>query len=92
MRLNKWHQHWDALKPLYDAEPKVPATVLDPFLGSGTLAEVADFLGRHSVGIELSKSYCDEHIIPRLTEPLFEWAAQEPEQEPEPEIEQLGLL
>jgi hypothetical protein len=34
-----------------------PATVLDPFLGSGTTAMVADQLGRHCIGIELSQSY-----------------------------------
>jgi hypothetical protein len=35
----------------------IPATVLDPFLGSGTTAMVADQLGRHCIGIELSQSY-----------------------------------
>jgi len=53
-----------------DAGPPVPATVLDPFLGSGTTAEVAIRLGRRAVGIELSREYCDEHIIPRLEQPL----------------------
>jgi len=53
-----------------DAGPPVPATVLDPFLGSGTTAEVAIRLGRRAVGIELSQDYCDEHIIPRLEQPL----------------------
>lgn len=32
--------------------------VLDPFLGSGTTAEVARDLGRHCVGIELNAKYC----------------------------------
>lgn len=31
--------------------------VLDPFLGSGTTALVADRLGRHGVGVELSPTY-----------------------------------
>jgi DNA modification methylase len=35
----------------------VPATVLDPFLGSGTTALVADQLGRDCIGIELSSQY-----------------------------------
>jgi DNA modification methylase len=35
----------------------VPATVLDPFLGAGTTALVADRLGRNCIGIELSDSY-----------------------------------
>ena len=32
-------------------------TVLDPFLGAGTTALVADRLGRHSIGVELSPAY-----------------------------------
>jgi DNA modification methylase len=35
----------------------IPATCLDPFLGSGTTAMVADQLGRHCIGIELAPSY-----------------------------------
>ena len=34
-------------------------TVLDPFLGSGTVGEVATRLGRHCVGIELKPEYAD---------------------------------
>jgi DNA modification methylase len=34
-----------------------PAAVLDPFLGSGTTALVADQLGRDCIGIELSPKY-----------------------------------
>lgn len=37
----------------------VPATVLDPFAGSGTTLFVARSLGRHSIGIELNQKYCD---------------------------------
>jgi DNA modification methylase len=36
----------------------IPATVLDPFMGSGTVALVARRLGRRSVGIELNDDYC----------------------------------
>jgi len=68
----------------------IPCTVLDPFLGSGTTADVARQLGRRWIGIELSKAYCDDHIIPRLSEPLLEWA--EKQEEPDPEPVQLGLL
>ena len=32
-------------------------TVLDPFLGAGTTALVADRLGRHAIGVELSPAY-----------------------------------
>lgn len=34
------------------------ATVLDPFLGSGTTAVVAKKLGRHFSGIEVNREYC----------------------------------
>jgi hypothetical protein len=39
--------------------PVVPCTVLDPFLGSGTTALVADQLGRNAVGIELNSEYAE---------------------------------
>lgn len=37
----------------------IPCTVLDPFLGSGTTALVADRLGRDSVGIELNREFAE---------------------------------
>ena len=40
-----------------DAGEPIPATVLDPFLGSGTTLLVADRLGRKGVGIELNPEY-----------------------------------
>jgi DNA modification methylase len=42
--------------------PVVPATVLDPFSGSGTSQITARQLGRRSVYIDLSESYCLEAI------------------------------
>ena len=39
-----------------DAE-RVPATVLDPFAGSGTTCAVAQSVGRHSVGLDLNMEY-----------------------------------
>lgn len=40
-----------------DAGPPVPATVLDPFAGSGRTLEVAEALGRNSIGVELNPEY-----------------------------------
>lgn len=37
----------------------VPGIVLDPFIGSGTTAMVADYHGRDCVGIDLSEDYLD---------------------------------
>jgi 23S rRNA G2069 N7-methylase RlmK/C1962 C5-methylase RlmI len=42
--------------PHVDAQPQ-PATVLDPFAGSGTTGLVARRLGRRFVGIDLSADY-----------------------------------
>lgn len=39
--------------------PTVPCLVLDPFLGSGTTAAIAQSLGRSWVGIELSPAYAE---------------------------------
>lgn len=50
------------------AGSKLGDVVLDPFMGSGTTAEVARSLGRGSVGIELSKTYCD--LIVQRTQQL----------------------
>ena len=43
----------------------IPCTVLDPFLGSGCTAQVAQDLGRRWIGCELSKDYRD--LITRRT-------------------------
>lgn len=40
-------------------EQPQPAIILDPFLGSGTTAQMARSLGRSSVGIELNPAYAD---------------------------------
>ena len=37
----------------------MPCTVLDPFSGAGTALLVADRLGRHAIGIDLSHAYVD---------------------------------
>jgi DNA modification methylase len=64
------------------APPPVPCTVLDPFLGSGTTALVADRLQRHCIGIDLSLTYAD--MAQRRLEadcPLF--TAYAPAEDPE---------
>lgn len=56
--------------------PIVPATVLDPFMGSGTTLLVATELGRDSVGIELKQEYIDmakRRIMGKY--PLFAYAS-----------------
>lgn len=55
------------------AAPPVPATILDPFLGSGTTLEVALSLGRSGIGIELSEDYCKlaKKRLSRAQVPLF---------------------
>ena len=47
---------WHATCRCAAGEP-IAATVLDPFLGAGTTALVADRLGRDCIGIELNPSY-----------------------------------
>lgn len=44
----------------------VPATVLDPFVGSGTTLQVARELGRNGVGLDYSFSYLRDQARPRL--------------------------
>jgi DNA modification methylase len=42
----------------YDKLDTTPCIVLDPFMGSGTVALVAKRMGRHYIGIEISAPYC----------------------------------
>jgi hypothetical protein len=50
--------------------PTRHAVVLDPFVGTGTVPLVADVLGRHGVGVDLSADYCR----------LAAWRIQDPAQ------------
>jgi DNA modification methylase len=53
----------------HDAEP-VPATVLDPFGGSGTTAMVAQHLSRRAVLIDLNPDYIDQQLKRNQAMPL----------------------
>ncbi len=47
-----------------------PCVVLDPFMGSGTTAEVSLRNGRWCWGIDLSETYLVGHVIPRVAKML----------------------
>lgn len=53
----------------HDAEP-IPATVLDPFSGSGTVGRVASRLSRRAVLIELNPEYGEQIAARNLQAPL----------------------
>jgi DNA modification methylase len=53
----------DWLRP--DEAPIVPATVLDPFCGSGTVGQVARLHGRRFVGLDINGVYLRELALPR---------------------------
>lgn len=48
--------------------PPVPATILDPFAGSGTVGQVAESLGRYWLLIELNPEY-EKLIMKRVAQP-----------------------
>lgn len=71
----------------------VPPLVLDPFLGAGTVAEVAEVLGWRWTGCELSASYAD--IVPQRVEEVRAALRSTPrkrEKPPSSTLRQLGLL
>lgn len=47
----------ELIEPCILAGSRIGGTVLDPFIGSGTTAEVAQRLGRDCIGIELNPDY-----------------------------------
>ena len=68
----------DFLPQFIRASTDEGATILDPFLGSGTTSVAAVLTGRNSVGIEQDEEYCE------LAKKRIKWAQQalkEPTQE-----------
>ena len=63
-RGNEGEQEWRWIAP----DP-IPATVFDPFGGSGTTAAVARALGRHAVLCELNPEYVD--LVPGRVEAVL---------------------
>jgi len=53
--------------PVLEPLAPIPATVLDPFSGSGTTGRVALRLGRAYISNDLSAEYIDELAPERLT-------------------------
>jgi len=57
----------ELIEPCILAGSKAGDIVLDPFMGSGTTAEVSTFLGRNFVGCELNPEYKKLHDIRKTT-------------------------
>lgn len=51
--------------PAFEPYPVVPAIVIDPFCGSGTVGEACGKLGRRFVGMDLSARYLAENAAAR---------------------------
>ncbi len=51
-----------------DCNP-VPCTVFDPFIGSGTTIVMANALGRHGIGLDLSREYLTNQAKRRIERP-----------------------
>lgn len=49
-----------------DSDNPVPATILDPFCGSGTTLRCAVALGRDAIGVDLSDEYLEELVPKRV--------------------------
>jgi len=63
----------DLIEPCILAGAPIGGVVLDPFMGSGTTAQVAQHLGRKYLGCELNPAYA-ELQKKRLQQPSFEFA------------------
>ena len=61
---------WPEMDVLRSEMATVPATVLDPFAGSGTTGLVANRLGRRAILIDLSADYIDQAMLRNQQAPL----------------------
>jgi DNA modification methylase len=67
--LEMWIEHgWieRVIVPEWQPPAPIPATVLDPFCGSGTTLQVARQLGRRGIGLDLSYDYLHDQARERL--------------------------
>jgi len=58
-KLHKWEQDEDWAEYYIKRLTKEGDTVLDPYIGSGTVAIVCKKLNRNFIGIDISQEYCD---------------------------------
>jgi DNA modification methylase len=70
IKLAEWYSEWGAAKPVLAAQTLSQCVVLDPFVGSGTVLEVAAEEGRRAVGIDLSADYLRKFAVRRAEEAL----------------------
>jgi site-specific DNA-methyltransferase (adenine-specific) len=59
------------IRQLVEVSSRPDSLVLDPFMGSGTTLVAAKELGRHAIGIEISREYCDVAVKRLRQEVLF---------------------
>lgn len=54
------------IKPSFTPYDPIPATVLDPFVGSGTSVRAAIAAGRDAIGVDISADYLEEIVPERV--------------------------
>lgn len=64
--------------------PTIPAIILDPFIGSGTSIVVAQALGRHAIGLDLSREYLTRDARRRIEHPHSRAVRPERDERDEP--------